>query len=149
MALTRRELVNPNCEVTDSDFEAIESAIMETSRGRWFLAEFTRRNRHADTNMLLSAINKLKEVIDDNKNASRSYLVSTELSLAHLANQIEKHPPPIRNLPAVHNGAHANGAQTNGAHLNGAESHPNAKTNESTLRELMCSLEDADAFKFN
>jgi hypothetical protein len=149
MALTRRELVNPNCEVTDSDFEAIESAIMETSRGRWFLSEYARRNRHADTNMLLSAINKLKEIIDDNRKASRSYLVSTELSLAHLANQIEKHPAPIRNLPVVQNGAHINGAQTNGAQLNGAEARPNGKTNESDLRELMCSLEEADAFKFN
>ncbi len=32
---------------------------METERGRWFLAEYTRRNRSADTVMLLDAIKKL------------------------------------------------------------------------------------------
>ena len=139
MTLTRRELVNPNCEVTDSDYEAIESAIMESARGRWFLSEYARRNRHADTNMLLSAINTLKEVIDANRRASRPYMVRTELSLAHLANQVNKPPAPLQNLPAVRNGAQTNGAQT----------YHNGKSNESELRELMCSLEEADAFNFN
>jgi hypothetical protein len=144
MALTRRELVNPNCEVTDSDYEAIESAIMESSRGRWFLAEYARRNRHADTNMLLSAINKLKEVIGENRKASRSYLVSTELSLAQLTNQIEKSPPPLRRLPALRNGAQTNDAQTNGA-----QTYRNGKPNESDLRRPGSALDEADAFKFN
>jgi hypothetical protein len=65
MALSRAELANPNCRVTDSDYEAILSAIMETARGRWFLAEYARRNRHADTEMLLTAIGKLKCSRDD------------------------------------------------------------------------------------
>ena len=34
---------------TDADFQAISEAFMETTRGRWFLAEFARRNRNADT----------------------------------------------------------------------------------------------------
>jgi hypothetical protein len=139
MTLTRRELVNPNCEVADSDYEAIESAIMETSRGRWFLSEYARRNRHADTNVLLSAINKLKEVIDDNRKASHSYLVSTELSLAHLANQIEKSPAPLRSLPAVRNGAQTNGVQA----------YRNGKPNGSDPRRLEPPFEEADAFEFN
>lgn len=42
---------------------------METSRGRWFLAEFARRNRNADTEMLLAAIGQLK-------NASRTECVT-------------------------------------------------------------------------
>ena len=134
MALTRRELVDPNCEVADSDYEAIESAIMESARGRWFLSEYARRNRHADTNMLLSAINKLKEVIDANKRASRPYMVRTELSLAHLANQINKPPTPIRCLPAV---------------ANGAETCRNGKPNDSDRSELVSSFEELDAFKFN
>ena len=29
-------------------YEQIEAAVMETSRGRWFLNEYARRNRHAD-----------------------------------------------------------------------------------------------------
>ena len=134
MALTRRELTNPNCEVTDSDYETIEFAIMELARGRWFLSEYARRRRHADTIMLLSAIDKLKEVIEANRKASHPYLVSTELSLAHLASQISRPPTPHRNLPALHNGA---------------ETSRNGNPKESDLRELMCSLEEADAFNFN
>ncbi len=74
MALTRAQLVNPHCQVTDSDYDAIEFAIMETSRGRWFLAEYARRNRHADTLLLLSAINNIKESIETFKRPSRPYL---------------------------------------------------------------------------
>jgi len=43
-----------------ADFEAIEAAVMETSRGRWFLAEFARRNRTADTGMLLEALSRIE-----------------------------------------------------------------------------------------
>ena len=31
-----------------NDYEAIEEAVMETARGRWFLAEFARRQRSAE-----------------------------------------------------------------------------------------------------
>ncbi len=43
----------------DAAYEQIAAAVMETERGRWFLAEYAKRNRHADTEMLLSAIDKL------------------------------------------------------------------------------------------
>jgi len=46
--------------LTDADYEAIEAAVVETNRGRWFLAEYARRNRHADTKMLLIAIDRLE-----------------------------------------------------------------------------------------
>jgi hypothetical protein len=45
---------------TQRDYEAIEAAVLESPRGRWFLNEFTRRNRAADTLMLLEAIRKLE-----------------------------------------------------------------------------------------
>ena len=45
---------------TQKDYEAIEAAVLESPRGRWFLAEFARRNRAADTLMLLEAIHKLE-----------------------------------------------------------------------------------------
>jgi len=45
---------------SQKDFEAIEAAVLESPRGRWFLSEFTRRNRAADTLMLLEAIAKLE-----------------------------------------------------------------------------------------
>lgn len=42
------------------DFAAIEAAVLETPRGRWFLAEFARRNRTAETDVLLQAIQRLE-----------------------------------------------------------------------------------------
>ncbi len=41
-------------------YTQIEAAVMETARGRWFLAEFARRNRHAETARVLVAIEKLQ-----------------------------------------------------------------------------------------
>lgn len=46
-----------------ADFEAIEAAVMETSRGRWFLAEFARRNRTADTGVLLEALSRIEKSV--------------------------------------------------------------------------------------
>jgi hypothetical protein len=64
MALTRADLANPNC-LTNGDYETILSAIMETTRGRRFLAEYAKRNRHAETEMILTEISKLKCSRDD------------------------------------------------------------------------------------
>jgi chemotaxis protein CheZ len=47
----------------DLDYDAIEAAVMETSRGRWFMGEFARRNRAADTDILLEAIKQLETTI--------------------------------------------------------------------------------------
>jgi len=49
--------------LTEADYEAIADAVMETNRGRWFLAEYARRNRHADTTMLLSALERIEGTI--------------------------------------------------------------------------------------
>jgi chemotaxis regulatin CheY-phosphate phosphatase CheZ len=46
-----------------SDYDAIEQAVMETARGRWFLREFAARNRNADTTVLLNAIAKLETAV--------------------------------------------------------------------------------------
>ncbi len=46
-----------------ADFEEIELAVMETERGRQFLQEFARRNRHADTQVLLSALSRIEKSI--------------------------------------------------------------------------------------
>lgn len=45
----------------DLDFDTIEAAVMETARGRWFLKEYARRNRNADTQAVLEAVERLKE----------------------------------------------------------------------------------------
>ena len=46
-------------------YEQIEAAVMETARGRWFLSEFARRNRHTDTTMVLNAIETLQRRLVD------------------------------------------------------------------------------------
>src|SRR5271169_5982360 len=43
-----------------SDFDAIEAAVMETERGRWFLDEFARRRRAEDTARVLASIDRLE-----------------------------------------------------------------------------------------
>lgn len=101
MALSRAQLANPNCVVTDSGYDAIETAIMETSRGRWFLFEYARRNRHADTNVLLSAINDIKQTLSHYGRPSHPYLVRTSFSSAYLANQFRRSPTPLQPLQAV------------------------------------------------
>src|SRR6266404_5256141 len=45
----------------EQDYEAIREAFMETSRGRWFLGEYARRNRNADTSMVLDAVARIEE----------------------------------------------------------------------------------------
>lgn len=42
------------------DYEEIEAAVMETARGRWFLAEHARRARGAESARLLAAIERLE-----------------------------------------------------------------------------------------
>lgn len=42
--------------LTLEDYDAIAAAVMETERGRWFLSEFARRNRAADTAAVLEAL---------------------------------------------------------------------------------------------
>ena len=46
---------------TDADYEAIREAFMETSRGRWFLNEYAKRNRNADTAMVLDAVARIEQ----------------------------------------------------------------------------------------
>jgi hypothetical protein len=49
------------------DYEAIHAAITQSARGRWFLAELVRRNRNADTLMILSAIERLETLIGEGR----------------------------------------------------------------------------------
>jgi hypothetical protein len=44
----------------EDDYRAICAALSESERGRAFLAEYARRNRHADTQALLAAIERLE-----------------------------------------------------------------------------------------
>jgi len=48
---------------SEKEYRAIESTLLETATGRWFLAEHGRRSRRLDSTALEEAIGKLKETI--------------------------------------------------------------------------------------
>lgn len=45
--------------MNEADYRAIEEAVLSTARGRWFLTEYARRIRAAETDRILDAIEKL------------------------------------------------------------------------------------------
>ncbi|MDZ5448351.1 hypothetical protein [Labrys sp. ZIDIC5] len=55
--------LSPEPLLSEEDYGAIEAAVMETARGRWFLAEYARRNRNADTDAVLAAIRRLERLV--------------------------------------------------------------------------------------
>ncbi len=50
-------------QLSEPDYEAIEAAVKETARGRWFLDEYAQRNRSADTRLVLDAIQRLQRSV--------------------------------------------------------------------------------------
>src|ERR1043165_4823476 len=54
----------------EADYDAISAAFMETTRGRWFLGEYARRNHNADTRMVLDAVARIEENLAAQKNAA-------------------------------------------------------------------------------
>jgi len=51
-----------------SDYDSICAALMQTERGRWFLQEYAKRNRSADTQLLLAAIQRIETVVCADRN---------------------------------------------------------------------------------
>jgi hypothetical protein len=54
----------------EEDYAAISEAFMETSRGRWFLTEYAKRNRNADTRLVLDAVARLEESLATQRQAA-------------------------------------------------------------------------------
>jgi hypothetical protein len=52
---------------SEEDYEAISEAFMETARGRWFLGEYAKRNRNADTSMVLDAVARIEQSLTEQK----------------------------------------------------------------------------------
>jgi hypothetical protein len=65
---------------SEADYEAIRDAFMETSRGRWFLGEFAKRNRNADTSMVLDAVARIEHAL-----AAQQHLQQQEMQEAREA----------------------------------------------------------------
>lgn len=62
-----------------NDYEAIEAAVSETPRGRWFLAEFARRHRAAETDRLIETIERLFATAGEARKAALSEHVERDL----------------------------------------------------------------------
>ncbi len=55
---------------SEEDYAAIAEAFMETSRGRWFLTEYAKRNRNTDTRMVLDAVARIEQSLATQKEES-------------------------------------------------------------------------------
>ena len=56
---------------------------MESARGRWFLEEYARRNRNADTKLVLSAIERLERLVRRDAPAATAAVGGEALPGAH------------------------------------------------------------------
>jgi hypothetical protein len=56
----------------EADYETVYAAVMATERGRRFLADYAERNRNADTNMLVGAIERVEAAIRGEPSAQSS-----------------------------------------------------------------------------
>jgi hypothetical protein len=70
---------------TDADYHAIREAFMETARGRWFLNEYAKRNRNADTAMVLEAVARIEQSIGAQSEAAAPPPAPEVMSEAALA----------------------------------------------------------------
>jgi hypothetical protein len=48
---------------SETEYKAMCVAFAETERGRWFLAEYAKRNRNADTTMVIEAIKRIEHAV--------------------------------------------------------------------------------------
>src|SRR5215217_5698697 len=62
----------------EEDYAAIAEAFMETSRGRWFLTEYAKRNRNADTSMVLDAVARIEQSLTAQREETREQEVNLQ-----------------------------------------------------------------------
>ncbi|MCC8960001.1 hypothetical protein H8B02_43330, partial [Bradyrhizobium sp. Pear77] len=76
---------------SEEDYAAISAAFMETSRGRWFLGEYAKRNRNADTRMVLDAVARIEDSLSAQRQAAAAAVRDEQLAqaLAALRGAIE------------------------------------------------------------
>src|SRR3984893_9100565 len=65
---------------SEQDYDAIREAFMETSRGRWFLGEYAKRNRNADTRMVLDAVARIEQNLAAQKDAAPEHALAEALA---------------------------------------------------------------------
>ncbi|MES5484309.1 hypothetical protein QMZ05_16270 [Bradyrhizobium sp. INPA03-11B] len=67
---------------SEEDYAAISAAFMETSRGRWFLGEYAKRNRNADTRMVLDAVARIEDSLSAQRQAAAAAIRDEQLAQA-------------------------------------------------------------------
>jgi hypothetical protein len=72
--------VKPDPFVAIDDYELIEAAVLETARGRWFLAEHARRERAAERAQLLFSMRRLERAAEDSAEFLRFNAVANDLA---------------------------------------------------------------------
>lgn len=85
-----------------ADYEAIEAAVMETEKGRWFLAEYARRNRAADTDAVLSAIGNIERLM---RRERRPDIDRIRLDIGEMKDAIERTKLEITQIKNDHTAA--------------------------------------------
>ncbi len=86
------------------DYEAIEAAVMETPRGRWFLSEYLRRNQARETKDLLAAMRKLERAVMPAQRSPlplRPVLEHAASALAAMDTESPTHLPQAANRMAM------------------------------------------------
>jgi hypothetical protein len=75
----------------DVDYDAIHATLMASARGRWFLSEYAKRNRSADTLTVLTAIDRLGATLRGEAPASSTpeYLHLSLMAMAGLIASVE------------------------------------------------------------
>jgi len=126
------------------DYEAIEAAVMETARGRWFLAEYAKRHRSADTEMLLGAIHKLEKNLKREGNAPN--IDAFKLDIADMASAIERTKEEISQIVAK--GEHGGRISEASNELDAIVEHTESATQEilntaETVQELCFEMREA------
>ncbi len=93
------------------DYDAIEAAVMETQRGRWFLTEYARRNRNCDTDAVLTGLERIERTLRRERSAPD--IDRIRLDLADMAEAISRTKQEIAQMKieAEHGGRFAEASQ--------------------------------------
>ncbi len=69
----------PNAALSELEYRAFCTVLEASARGRGFLAEYTRRNRHANTELLLMALDRLEGLVRSQAATSEADRIRQEL----------------------------------------------------------------------
>jgi chemotaxis protein CheZ len=122
----------PPAPMTDADYETIMSAVLETARGRWFLAEHMRRNRQADTKLVLTAIEQLERSLRERQNIPGAERM--RLELIDMASAITRTKMEIASIKPAGGSAGKIGFATN-------ELDAIVETTEKATSEILAAIE--------